>query len=170
MILTAIIEALSTIAPPVIEWAIEKGKANSRTKLSVASAYQSYKAELKLNCAILEHIKLEKIDTRDISSPAVKGIASKLKTKAAETLLISLLSYINNPKKATKVLSANTSKADSAEAKKVIKAIISVTDKTHELQCFTTISKAEQEILKGFYVRARIKHIKDKSQYIIQRL
>lgn len=138
--------------------------------MSVAKAFQSYKSELKLNCAILKHIKLEEIDTRDINNTAVKGIASKLKTKAAEELLISLLTEINNPKKAEKVLSDNASKADKAEAKEVIKAIISVIDKTHELQCFTTISKAEQKILKGFYVRARIKHIKEKSLFIIRKL
>ena len=73
MILTAIIEALSTIAPPVIEWAIEKGKANSRTKLSIAKAYQSYKAELKLNCAILEHIKLEKLTPKTSAAPPSKA-------------------------------------------------------------------------------------------------
>ena len=42
--------------------------------------------------------------------------------------------------------------------------------KTKELQTFTTLTEEEQKLLKGFYVRGRIKHIKEKSLFIKQSL
>jgi hypothetical protein len=174
MSLIEIITGAGTIASalqPIIEWGIERDKINTQKKTDIAKAYQSYIAELKLNCAILERIKLDEINTRDISNPAIKGIASRLKTKAAENLLLSLLTLLQKPKKAVKALpTGKPDKISETEAKQIIKAIISVMEKTRELQCFTTLSEAEQKILKGFYARARLKHIKEKSQFVKQRL
>ena len=165
------IGSLMSIAQPVVEWGMERGKSEAIKKVDISKAYQSYKTELNLNCAILEHINLDSINTRDIADPAVKGIASRLKTNSAEALLTALLSNIQNPKKAAKAISTSkSSKINAAEAKKLITAIISVMGKTKELQCFTTLSEAERKILKGFYARARIKHIKEKSLYIKQNL
>jgi hypothetical protein len=160
--------SLASLAQLILEWGIGEGKTSAGNKLEIAKAYQSYKSELKLNYAILERIKLEEINTRDISDPAIKGITSKLKTKAAEDLLLSMLSLIKNPKKAVKALSVN--KADAAEAKKIIAAIIFVMEKTRELQCFTTLSEAEQKILAGFYVKKRLKNIIEKTRFIKQSL
>jgi len=162
---------IAAIAQTVLDWGIKDDIPHTQKRLDIAKAYQNYKAELKLNCAILERIKLEEINTRDINDPAVKGIAARLKTKAADALLLSLLSHIQNPQKAVKALPAvNINKADAKEAEQLIKTIISVKEKTKELQCFTTLTEAERKILKGFYARARLKHIKEKSLFIKQRL
>jgi hypothetical protein len=174
MSLIGIVTGAGTIASalqPIIEWGIERDKIHTQIKTDIAKAYQGYIAELKLNWAILEKIKLDEINTRDIGDPAIKGIASRLKTKAAETLLLSLLTLLQNPEKAVKALPAGKpGKTDGTEAKLIIKAVISVTEKTRELQCFTSLSEAERKILKGFYARARLKHIKEKSLFIKQSL
>ena len=162
----SIASGIASIAPPILQWGIEKGGPRARAKLDINKAFLDYKAELKLNNAILQRINLDAIDTRDIANPAVKAIASRLQTKAAHALLLSLLQLIQKPEKAAKALPVK--KIDKAEAKKVIKAIISVTEKTRELQCFTTLSEAERKILKGFYARARLKHIKENTLYIVK--
>jgi hypothetical protein len=163
--------SFASLAQPVVEWGIERGKTKEQTKLNIAKAFQNYKAELKLNHAILQKIKLDEIDTKDITNPAIKGIASKLKTKAAENLLLSMLTLIQEPKKAVKALPVKKpGKADAAEAKKIIAAIIFVMEKIRELQCFTTLSEAEKKILKGFYVKKRLKNIKEKTLFISKNL
>ena len=56
------------------------------------------------------------------------------------------------------------------EAKQFVKNIIFCLEKTRELQTFTTLTEEEQKILRGFYVRKRLKNIIDKSLYIKKRL
>ena len=166
----SMISAVAPIAQPVIEWGIKYGEGRTTKRLEIAKAFHHYRAELKENNAILERINLDAIDTKDIANPAIKSLANRLKTKAADNLLLSLLSQIQNPQKAVKALPLKEKKTDEKEAKKIIKAIIFVLEKTKELQCFTTLTEAERRILKGFYVRARLKHIKEKTLFIKQRL
>ena len=166
MPLLEILSAALPVAQPLLEWAIEAGKESGKERKDIAKAFFNYKNELKLNCAILEKIDLKQIDTRNIGDPALKGIASRLKTNAAEALLLALLSHIQNPQKAVKKIAPKMAAGDEAEARQVIKAIISVVEKTRQLQCFTSLSEDERRILKGFYARARIKHITVKSLYI----
>ena len=107
MTFLGILSAIGNIAPiaqPVLEWGIRGIVKHFKKRLDIAKAYNKYQAEFKLNYAILERIKLETINTRDITSPAVKGIVSRLKTQAAEALLEALLSHIQNPQKAVKAL------------------------------------------------------------------
>jgi hypothetical protein len=139
--------------------------------MDIQKAYGNYIEELRHNWAILQRIKLEEINTRDIANPAVKDIAARLKTEAAVNLLDSIHALIQKPRKAVKTMKGKTiGKTEMAEAQKLIKEIIAVLIKIKELQCFTTLSEAEQKILKGFYARARLKHIKEKSLYIKQHL
>ena len=160
-----------TIAEPVVSWITSKGNKPKKIKPDIPKAYREYKEELRYNCAFLVKIDLEKIDTKDITNPAIKDIASRLQTKAATFLLESIHALIQTPPKAIKVLKAKTlSKEEKAEAGKLIKTIISVLENTKELQSFTTLTEAEKKILKGFYARARLKHIKEKSLYIKQQL
>ena len=173
MLFTEIVQIINAIAPIakiLIEWGIRGSKETTAKRLDISKAYHNYKTELKENHAILEHINLDAIVTKNIVEPGVKGIVSRLKTKAADALLLSLLSHIQNPQKAVKSLFVKPKKADAAEAKEIIKAIIFVFDKIKELQNFTTLTEAEQKILKGFYVRKRIKNIREKTLFIKQRL
>ena len=170
MPLIEILSAIAPIAQSVVEWSIGAKIERANKRLDIAKAFHSYQMELKANWAILAQINLEKIDAKDIANPAIKGIVNRLKTKAAEALLLSLLSHIQNPQKAVKAMPVKLKKTDKAEAKKFIKAIIFVLDKTRELQAFTALTEAERKILKGFYVRGRVKHIKEKSLFIKQRL
>ena len=166
MPLIEILSAVTPIAQAVVDWGIKASKERAKKRLDIAKAFYSYQREFKENWAILSKIDLDKINTKDISDPAIKGIANRLKTKAAEGLLLALLSHIQNPQKAVKALPVKLKKPDEAEAKKIIKAIIFVLDKTKELQGFTRLTEAERRILKGFYVRGRVKHIVEKSGFI----
>lgn len=168
MSFTEIITAIGTFIPigqTLLEWGIGHGEKVTAKKADIAKAYVAYKTELQHNWSILERLKLEEISTKDISNPAVVSIAGRLKTDAAEKLLLALLAEIQNPQKAVKKLPA-AAKVDTSEAKKLIKAIIFVMDKTRELQCFTTLTEAEQRILRGFYVKVRLTHIIEKTQYL----
>ena len=162
-----ILSAVAPIAQPLLEWAIAEGKKIGDKKRDIAEAFYNYKAELKSNCVLLKEINLDKVDPRNIAEPGLRGIVSRLKTEAANALLLALLSHLDDPQKAAKALPPNNiNKADTAEARNVIKTIIAVMEKTRQLQVFTTLSEDERRILKGFYARARLKHIIENSLYL----
>ena len=162
---------IASIAQPIINWFAEQSPHRAEKHADIQKAYMGYKSENKLNCAVLSRIQLEKINTRKIGDPAVKDIAATLQTKAADTLLVSLFSLIQQPSKAVKTMTGKKlTKEEIEEAKKIITSIISAQEKIKELQCFTALGKEAQEIIGGFYVRARLKHIKEKSLYVKQRL
>ena len=162
-----ILSAIAPIAQPLLEWALRDKIPRPTKKQDIEKAFFKYKAELKLNCALLEHVDLEKVDKTNITAPGLKGIVSHLETKDADALLLALLSHLDDPQKAAKALPTNAiDKKDTAEAKKVFKTIIAVTDKIKQLQVFTTLSEDERNILRGFYARTRLKHIIEDSVYI----
>ena len=160
-----------TIFESVIIWIAQKGEDKKILKKDIQKAYSNFKEEIKQNCFILEKIKLEEIVTKDITNPSVKGIASRLQTKAASELLESIYSLIQEPEKAVKALKNKTlSKEEKTEAVKLVKTIISLHDNIKELQFLTTLTNDERKILKGFYARARIKTIQQKSFFIRQQI
>ena len=166
-----ILSAVAPIAQPLLEWALRDKVPRPTKKQDIDKAFFNYKAELKLNCALLERVKLDQVDKTDITEPGLRGIVSRLKTKATDALLLALLSHLEDPQKAAKALTPNKiNKADTAEARKVIKTIIAVMGKIKQLQFFTALSEDARRILKGFYARARLKHIIEDSLYIKAKL
>jgi len=155
---------LVSIAEPVLSWVLNKGKQLKKSNEDFKKVYSAYKEEIKHNWTFLKKIDLAKIDTKDITNPAIKDFSARLLTKAAAKLLASLYTIIQKPEKAVKTLKDKTlTKEEKAEAKKLIKTIITLHENTKELQLFTSLTEAEREILKGFfYARARIKHIQEK--------
>jgi len=159
---------LVTIAEPILTWFLNKDKQiKTSNKEEFQNVYTAYKEELKHNWAFLKKIDLANIDTKDITNPAIKDFSARLKTEAAVRLLETLISLIHKPEKAVKTLKNKTlTNEEKAEVKKLIKTIITLYENTKELQLFTNLTEAERKILKGFYARARIKHIQEKTLYI----
>jgi len=167
----SVASGLVTIAEPIISWVLGKDGKVKQTKIDLQKAYNDYKVELNSNWKFLSKVELAKIDTKDITNPSIKDFAARLQTNAASVLLETLYGLVQKPEKAAKALKGKTLTAEEkAEAKKLIKTIISVYESTKELQLFTGLSEAERKILKGFYARARIKNIKEKTLYIKQQI
>jgi cysteinyl-tRNA synthetase len=158
---------IPAVVSPVIEFFWSHIGQKKQNTLTIQNAVQKYKSELQANWSLLDKIKLDEINTKEINNPAVTALAKRLNTEAGIALLSAIVETASNPKKSLKALAGKKpSKTEIAEAAKLIKTIIAAIDKINALQQFTTLTEAERTLLRGFYVRARINHIKEKTLYI----